>query len=264
MNKNTSWWSEEYGFFGEHYLEGDDSEEGYLVAQKQNLNERTRVEVAGVVRLLDLKGNESILDIPSGYGRHSIELAKIGFKVTGVELNSTHIKKAIKEASEKGLDVDFIQDNMLDISYRNKFDTVINMFYSFGFFDTDDENEKVLQNFYNSLKEGGKLLFHTDVNIPRILAGKYKEDEVRQLKSGKTLRIVDKYNPEDKKIYGAWIIKDTQGSEIKKDYVVRVYTREEFIDICTRVGFKHFETYSDWDKSPYSENSEDMIIIAHK
>ncbi|CAF4819188.1 unnamed protein product [Rotaria sp. Silwood2] len=70
---------------------------------------------------------------------------------------------------------------MIDINYDNEFDAVINMFYSFGFFETDEENNQVLQNFYNALKPGGKFLFHTDVNIPRILSGKYKEDETRHL-----------------------------------------------------------------------------------
>jgi hypothetical protein len=43
-------------------------------------------------------------------------------------------------------------ENMIDIDYQNEFDVVINMFYSFGFFENDQENEKVLSNFYNALK----------------------------------------------------------------------------------------------------------------
>lgn len=262
MESNTNWWSEEYGFFGEHYLEGDNSKEGYLIEKKQTLNERTAAEVKGIINLLDLKGGEKILDVPSGYGRHSIGLAREGFDVTGSELNSVHLQKAIENAA--GTSVKFTQENMIDISYNEEFDAVINMFYSFGFFDTDTENKKVLVNFFNALKPGGKFLFHTDVNIPRIISGKYREDETRNLSSGKTLRIIDIYNPVDKKIHGTWVIKDINGVERKKDYAVRVYDIEEFISLCKDVGFKSFETYSDWDKTPYSEDSEDMIIIAIK
>jgi hypothetical protein len=43
----------------------------------------------------------------------------------------------------------------------------------------------VLKNFFNALKPGGKFLMHTDVNVPRILSGKYKEDEERNLLTGK-------------------------------------------------------------------------------
>ncbi len=260
----VAWWSEEYGFFGEHYLEGDDSEEGYLIAAKQNLQQRTSIEVEGVIRLLGLKGGEKILDLPSGYGRHSIALAQEGFEVTGSELNSVHLNKAIQNTEKAGVNVDFVKENMIDISYDKEFDAAINMFYSFGFFDTDEENNKVLKNFYNALKPGGKFLFHTDVNIPRIMSGKYREDETRQLVSGKSLRIIDKYDPTDKRIHGTWVIKDKDGKEEKKDYSVRVYTQEEFIDLCKQIGFTEFETYSDWSGAPYSEDSEDMIIVAKK
>ncbi len=218
----------------------------------------------GIIRLLDLKGGEKILDIPSGYGRHSIGLAQKGLDVTGVELNSVHLNEAIKNAQKVETKPNFLKENMIDIAYKEKFDAIINMFYSFGFFETDEENKKVLRNFFNALKPGGKFLFHTDVNVPRILSGKYKENETRNLVSGNTLKIVDKYNPQDKRIYGTWIIKDKNGKEEKKDYSVRVYTKEEFIDLCKQVGFTSFEVYSDWNKTPYSEDSEDMIIIATK
>ncbi|MFH1551793.1 MAG: hypothetical protein ABIC36_02855 [bacterium] len=52
--------------------------------------------------------------------------------------------------------------------------------------------------------------------------------------------------------------------EIKRDYSARVYTREEFIEICKKVGFKRFEVYSDWTKTDYQLNSEEMIIVSYK
>lgn len=264
MNENPKWWSEGYGFFGKHYLEGDNSQEGYLIGQKQTLEQRTQTEAEGIIRLLDLRGGERILDVPSGYGRHSIALAKRGYDVTGVELNSVHLAEAIKNAEAIEVNPNFVQGNMIEIAHREEFDAVINMFYSFGFFETDEENKRVLENFFNALKKGGKFLFHTDVNVPRILTGKYKEDETRNLASGKTLRIIDRYDPSDKRIHGTWIITGEGSKEERRDYSVRVYTREEFLDLCRQVGFTEFEVYSDWDKTPYSPDSEDMIIVATK
>ncbi|CAF1461230.1 unnamed protein product [Adineta steineri] len=258
------WWTEEYGFFGDYYMEGDNSIEGYLIGQQQTLEERTNTEVEGIINLLNLKGKEKILDIPSGYGRHSINLANKGFNLTGIDINSVLLKKANLDAQKIGVNVNFIKENMIDINYDKEFDAVINMFYSFGFFESDEENNKVLRNFYNALKPGGKLLFHTDVNIPRILSGQYKEDEIRHLHSQKTLRIIDKYNPQDKRIHGTWIIQDQFGKIIRKDYSVRVYTRKEFVSMCKQVGFTSIEAYGDWNKTSYTENSEDMIIIAQK
>lgn len=109
-----------------------------------------------------------------------------------------------------------------------------------------------------------KISFSYWRKCSKSFAGKYKEDETRNLASGNTLRIIDKYNPEDKRIHGAWIIKGKNGKEERKDYSVRVYTKQEFIDLCKQVGFTDFEAYSGWNKTPYSEDSEDMIIIARK
>ena len=153
---------------------------------------------------------------------------------------------------------------MLNINYDSEFDAVINIFYSFGFFESDEDNFKVLQNFFKALKLNGQFLMHTDVNIPFIESGKYKHNETRTLASGGALKIVDKYDPVTKRINGFWILKDKNGKETKKEYSVRVYTKEEFIALCKKVGFRFCKAYSDWDKKPYSKDSEDMIIVATK
>ncbi len=260
---NNPWWSEEYGFFGSFYMEGDASEDGYLIEKKQSLAERTSSEVDGVIKLLSLKAGANILDCPCGYGRHSVELARRGFEVVGSDINSIHLQKAIDKANEFSVQVTFNKESMLDLKYPSQFDAIINMFYSFGFFDTDEENEKVLKNFYNALKPGGKFLMHTDVNVPRIISGKYKEDEERNLVTGKTLRVIDSYSLETKRINGAWIIK-SEGKEDRKDYSVRVYTREEFEGLCNKVGFSSVTTYSNWKGEDYSEEAEDMMVVATK
>lgn len=267
MNEDQNkinWWEEKYGFFGEFYIKGDDSVNGYLQSKKQTLGQRTIAEVNGVEKVMNLSPGMSILDIPCGYGRHSIELSKRGYKVIGGDINSFHLEKAKEAAKKEGVQISFNKLNMIDIAYSNQFDALINMFYSFGFFETDKQNERVLLNFYNALKIGGRFLMHTDVNIPRILSGKYKEDETRNLASGSQLRIIDKYNSETKRIEGTWIIKETNGIDVRKDYSVRVYTKDEFTQMCLKVGFRDVEVYGDWDKAVYSEECEDMMVVATK
>ncbi len=263
-NNNPQWWSEEYGFFGDFYMEGDNSREGYRISQKQNLKQRTKTEVEGIINLLNLKPKAKILDCPCGYGRHSIGLAQKDFIVTGCDLNSKHLACAKKEAEKKSVKVKFMQANMLNIDFSAEFDAVINMFYSFGFFEKDEDNFKVLENFFHALKPNGQFLMHTDVNIPFIEAGKYKHDETRTTVNNQALRIVDNYDSVKKRINGFWILVDNKGNQIKKDYSVRVYTKEEFIELCKKAGFRFCQAYSDWDKKPYSDDSEDMMIVATK
>jgi SAM-dependent methyltransferase len=263
-DKNVKWWMEEYGFFGEFYMEGDESKEGYLEGRKQTISERTCTEAEGVINLLELKEGSKLLDCPCGYGRHSNELSSRGIDVVGCDINSVHLGKAKKNAEDRALKTDFRKKNMIELDFQGEFDAVINMFYSFGFFETDEENMKVLENFYNALKTGGKFLMHTDVNMTRIESGKYKFDENRPLVSGNSLRVIDDYNKETKRIEGVWIITDKDGKSKEVDYSVRVYTKEEFTEMCLAVGFTKVTVYSDWDGSEYCEDAEDMIIIAEK
>jgi SAM-dependent methyltransferase len=193
----------------------------------------------------------------------SIVLASQGFHVRGSDLNELHLQKAIDDSLDRNLKVSFIKENMLNLAYDSEFDAVINMFYSFGFFNTDEENEKVLLNFYKALKPGGKFLMHTDVNVPCILSGKYKEHEERVLSDGTILKITDKYDPDTKRINGSWTMTDKLGEDERK-YSVRVYTKEEFEALCKKVGFTSVVTYGGWNKEDYSEDSEDMMVVATK
>lgn len=257
------WWNEAAGFFGDFYIRGDNSEEGHLAAFTLSLFERTILEVDGVVRLLDLTGGRRVLDIPCGYGRHSIELARRGHCVTGADLNAVHLARANEDAETQGVSVKFERQNMLSLGYREEFDAVINMFYSFGFFGTDDENLDVLRNFYQALVPGGKFLMHTDVNVPRIRAGGYKTHEVRNLVGGGRLRIDERFDEVTRRIEGQWTIE--QGAiHSSRTYSVRVYEALEFVQMCLDVGFVSCSAMGDWNGTPYSADAEEIIFVAQK
>lgn len=262
--RELEWWMPEYGFFGDFYIEGDNSTTGYLQSRQQNLAERVQTEVSGIESLLKLKPGMSILDLPCGYGRHSIELAKRGYSVVGCDINEQHLNRAKIDGQAYKNNLDFCKGNMLDFSYKHKFDVLTNMFYSFGFFETDQENMATLKNFYDNLKPGGQFLFHTDVNISRIISGKYKEYEERPLQSGGVLKVIDKYDPKTRRVNGKWIIQNDGVQEREFSYSVRVYEAEEFTEMCENLNFTNIRIYGDWDGRDFTEDSEDMIIIVQK
>ncbi|MDJ0695422.1 class I SAM-dependent methyltransferase [Mastigocoleus sp. MO_188.B34] len=257
------WWMEYGGFFGHYYVKGDNSLDGYL-STPQNLNERSQCEVEGLIRLLALQPNQRILDSPCGYGRHSIGLAHQGLTVVGVDINSHELNIANKNS--QGLEnVQFFKQDMRLLKYENEFDAIVNVFFSFGFFELEEENFQVLQNFYQALKPGGKFLMHTDVNIPRVLSGEYKFSEIRSLQNGKKLEISENYDHVTKRINGQWIFINQDGTkEETSPYSVRVYSFSEFSDLCQQVGFKIITGYGNWQGSPLTNCSEDMIIVAEK
>ena len=103
-----------------------------------------------------------ILDIGCGTGRHSIELSKRGYSVTGIDLSESQLKRAKEKAVAESLKIDFQKDDARIPHFSNLFDLVI-MLCEGGFplMETDEMNFQILQNATNALKPNGKLIFTT-------------------------------------------------------------------------------------------------------
>lgn len=96
-----------------------------------------------------------ILDIACGRGRHAIYLNKKGYDVTGIDLSEQNIRYA-QQFEQKNLH--FYVHDMRKLSYINYFDIALNLFTSFGYFETEKEHINALKAFRKSLKPEGTLV----------------------------------------------------------------------------------------------------------
>lgn len=119
--------------------------------------ELTRREVGFLVEALSLDGSETILDLACGGGRHSLELARRGFTVVGLDAAASVLGHARARAAEEGLSVRFEQGDMRALAFEQRFDAVLVMNSSIGFFD-DAANAAVIAGCARALAPGGKLL----------------------------------------------------------------------------------------------------------
>ena len=104
-----------------------------------------------LMKFIKLPLNSKVLDLACGMGRHSINLNKMGYNVTGVDLSVKNIKNASKYESEN---LKFkIHDMRKPLG--QKFDLVVNLFTSFGYFDDFKDNLKTLDSIKSSLKKNG-------------------------------------------------------------------------------------------------------------
>jgi 2-polyprenyl-3-methyl-5-hydroxy-6-metoxy-1,4-benzoquinol methylase len=103
-----------------------------------------------------------ILDIGCGTGRHSIELSKRGYNVTGIDLSDSQLARARKKAEEQGFKIDFLKYDARDLPFRNEYDLVIMLCEgAFPLMETDAMNYEILKNATISIKEYGKIIFTT-------------------------------------------------------------------------------------------------------
>lgn len=260
-----TWWESEGGFFGQLYLEADDSLEGFL-HHPQDMAGRVQTEVAGIIKLCGLERGDAVLDCPCGYGRHSVALAEKGFQVTGVDINDFFLKIAREQVQKLGIaNCRFLKEDMRSIDFTNTFNAVVNMFYSFGFFAREEDDNRVAHNFYRALKPGGTFLMHTHITLPKIMSGDYKRHEIRTLQSGNKLELFRDYDPNTKRENGQWFIIYPNGTrKSSESYSMRIYSTEEFTNLCRAAGFRDVRLYGDWDGIPYKDSSPLLIAVAIK
>lgn len=129
---------------------------------KECFTQGTLGECDFIEKEINFNKNLSILDLGCGTGRHSIELAKRGYQVTGVDLSESQLKRAREKSLEQGVRVDFFQRDARNLSFQNQFDLVIMLCEgSFPLMETDEMNFQILKNIYQYLKKPGKLIFTT-------------------------------------------------------------------------------------------------------
>lgn len=112
----------------------------------------------------ELNHNKSlkIIDIGCGTGRHSIELSKRGYSMTGIDLSASLLERAKEKAIQSDLSIDFIQSDARNLPFNNQFDVAI-MLCEGGFplMETDEMNFEILKNVSKSLKSKSKFIFTT-------------------------------------------------------------------------------------------------------
>ena len=149
MKIKKDWWK---GFFNEIYL---------ITDQRTVCNPAlTRREVNLLEKALSLDKNDRILDLCGGYGRHSLELARCGYRdLTVLDLSNYLIKLGRRMAREENLKVRFLcRDARFSGLKNNGYSAIFVMANSFGYSPNDKENLKVLRESHRLLKKEGKLL----------------------------------------------------------------------------------------------------------
>ncbi|MBN2161189.1 MAG: methyltransferase domain-containing protein [Spirochaetes bacterium] len=119
-------------------------------------------EVDFIEREIAFDRSLKILDVGCGTGRHSIELAKRGYTVTGIDLSESLLAKAREKAELQKLKIAFLKHDARDLPFKNEFDLAIMICEGgFSLMETDEMNYAILKNATKALTKKGKLIFTT-------------------------------------------------------------------------------------------------------
>jgi SAM-dependent methyltransferase len=224
----------------------------YHILYKDRDDKDAQIFMQNITSFLQLKPHTHILDLACGKGRHSVFLNSLGYKVTGADLSENSIVFANTFANES---LNFVEHDMRN-PIVNKYDAIFNLFTSFGYFENDNEDIKVLQNIKNGLKDNGVAVidFLNVFDVKKNLIS----NEV------KTIEGIDFCI--HKKIENEFIIKEIEFTfkGEKHSYFERVkyLDKEKFTLYLQKAGLKVKHIFGDYQLSKFDkENSKRLIFV---
>jgi 2-polyprenyl-3-methyl-5-hydroxy-6-metoxy-1,4-benzoquinol methylase len=129
---------------------------------KESFTRGTSGECDFIEKELNYDKSLKILDVGCGTGRHSIELSKRGYNVTGVDLSESQLQRAKEKAGMENLEIDFRKNDARNLPFSAEFDFAIMLCEgAFPLMETDEMNFEILKSVTRSLKQGSKFIFTT-------------------------------------------------------------------------------------------------------
>ncbi|WBW97339.1 class I SAM-dependent methyltransferase [Oceanirhabdus sp. W0125-5] len=217
----------------------------------------TAEEVDKLHHLLKFEGDLKILDVGCGTGRHSLEFAKRGHKVTGIDIASLYIDEARKKALYNDLDVDFRFQRGLHIRDKEAYDFILAYNHTLGLMKEEELNQH-FNNIHKALKVEGKFLLKI---AGPMMDGQLNQERIRDWgeQNGKYI-LSEKYMEDGFRIENCIFIDPKKKEIIEYREKQKAFTHGEILDILKESGFSKIECYSDIHGEAADENKFGVYI----
>lgn len=228
----------------------------YHLLYHQRDNSEAELLISNLIKELNPAQDSHFLDLACGKGRHSLYLHQQGFEVTGMDLSAESVNIAQQSADDK---LHFICGDMREDYGQNRFDFILNLFTSFGYFENNQENLRVCSQMAKALKPGGKVLIDF-LNVHQVEQGLVAQDE---------FIIDDCQFAIERKIVEGKVLKTIRVKQGKKEELfyecVQLLREDDFKKLIRESGLHYEQSFGDYTFEPFSaEKSKRLIILASK
>jgi SAM-dependent methyltransferase len=223
--------------------------------------QRDRREVARLMEVLALPSGSRILDVPCGQGRHAHLLAEAGFDVDGLDYSRELLAVARKRGTGKTLRYTRGDMRKLPARWTRRFDAVVNLFTSFGFFLDPREDVVVIREMARVLRPGGILVWHggsRDGVMNKFLARDWWQSD-----DGTMIGHQRSFDPLSGvlTVDSTWRGPKTSGH---RQHRIRLYTATRLAELCAAAGLIVVAAYDGWKDRPLRRSSSEMLLVARK
>ncbi len=215
--------------------------------------------------LAGLKAGSKVLDAGCGLGRISVELAALDLDVTGVDIIQSELDAARESAEAEGVPLTLINHDLRTFHAPEQFDCAVNLYTSFGYCATIEEDLQILKNIADSVKVGGTFIMECTSRETAVLYWTPGEEFERA-----GCKVVTHFEVTGawEGLKSQWTLYPLQGDIgkplVDHTFVQRLYPAAFLRDKLIEFGFSKAEVYGDYDLSPYNEKARTMILLAKK
>jgi ubiquinone/menaquinone biosynthesis C-methylase UbiE len=238
-------------FFSDFYLRAYADAERDAQAADQAL---------AAARLARCPEGGDLLDVPCGFGRHSIPLAEAGYRVVGVDRSKPLLDEARRRAAGARWPK-FVQGDYRKLPFADaSFDVAVCLFSSLGYLG-DEEDTKALTEIGRVLRPEGRLvveLFHRDVLVSR-----FHEQDWSLLGEGRLLLEQRTFDPVAGVAQVTQTLVEPNGDRESRPFSVRAYTATELLAMLDRAGFAETRCHGDLDGGPFTPATR-LVVVAHR
>lgn len=238
-------------------------DEDYLTIYSPLLTaERTERETDQVVERLGLPEGSSILDLCCGHGRHAIALAERGYQVTGQDLSEVFLNQAQADAVAADVQVRWVHGDMRRIPFEGEFDAVINLFSAFGYLESEEEDQRVLDQIRVALKPGGLFLLEI---IHQAWLLRNFESRGWHVGTGGVMVLEEReLNLLTGRNEVTVTLVDTDGTRRKKQHAMRIYSVPELVRMVRQAGLTVEAASGGLDGRKLTLDSNRLVLVASR
>jgi len=223
-----------------------------------------------VKKIAGLKDGDTVLDAGCGLGRISVELALLNLDVTGIDIIQAELDAAKESADDEGVSLTLLNTDLRTYKTDKKFDCVVNLYTSFGYCDTIEEDMMILENMARAVKEGGTFIMECTSRETAIMY--WTDGEIFE-RAGYKVQTEFKVTGAWEGLSSRWMLfsPDTPDTKLKSTkplidhtFIQRLYPASFLCDRLLSYGLKEVSIHGDFDLSPYNEHARTMIIVGRK
>jgi SAM-dependent methyltransferase len=223
-------------------------------------DEEAREQALAAARLSGCPDGGDLLDVPCGFGRHSVPLARAGYRVIGVDRSPALLEEARRRTGGERWPK-LVQADYRDLPQPDEsFDAALNLFSSLGYLG-DEDDTRVLAEIRRVLRPGGRLvieIMHRDALVRGFL-----EQGWRLVGEGRLLLEQRTFDPRAGVAQTTQTLVEPSGERDSRTFSLRVYTATELVAMIDRAGFAESRCYGDLDGAPFGTATR-LVVVARR